>query len=281
MEEIRRNAKPMRLGDMVAGLEADRVEPGSIALTFDDAYRDVLLYAEPILADFEIPATVFVVTGLLGCEPWWEKLDRALFTPPELPNRLEIRRGAVSFQWDREEASAGDRRAFPLSARENLLRSLFRALLLASEEDRDGALEQILAWAGFQGASSSGSIRFLSAEEVSKLATSPLIDIGSHTVSHPMLALLPEEGQVREVGPSRSHLEDLLGREVSLLSYPNGSASTVTEGIVRDAGFRAACGSHNDLVLSGANRYRLPRFWPSDSPEWMSRTLRLWMGVSQ
>ena len=40
--------------------------PGSIAITFDDGYRNFMEHALPALSEFSLPATVFIVTGLCG-----------------------------------------------------------------------------------------------------------------------------------------------------------------------------------------------------------------------
>lgn len=42
-----------------------------VAITFDDAFDSVADNAAPILAEFAIPATVFVPTGWLGQKPGW------------------------------------------------------------------------------------------------------------------------------------------------------------------------------------------------------------------
>ena len=49
-------------------------------------------------------------------------------------------------------------------------------------------------------------------------------EIGSHTLSHPHLTGLDDDRLRRELVDSKHRLEDLLGREVSSLSYPRCSA---------------------------------------------------------
>jgi len=52
---------------------------GLVALTFDDALRGVLTDALPVLDALHAPATVFVVTGVLGADPpFWPGADRTL-----------------------------------------------------------------------------------------------------------------------------------------------------------------------------------------------------------
>lgn len=60
--------------------------PGLAAVTFDDAMRNVLTEALPILAEFQIPATVYAVTDWLGGRSPWigPNGDGALLTADEL-----------------------------------------------------------------------------------------------------------------------------------------------------------------------------------------------------
>jgi peptidoglycan/xylan/chitin deacetylase (PgdA/CDA1 family) len=49
---------------------------GLVGLTFDDAYRDVLDWAPPVLAGHGFTATVFAVSDLLGGENTWDPPPR-------------------------------------------------------------------------------------------------------------------------------------------------------------------------------------------------------------
>jgi peptidoglycan/xylan/chitin deacetylase (PgdA/CDA1 family) len=62
--------------DALGSAEADR--PGKRAvLTFDDGYRDFGEQALPILLQMGLPATLFIVTGLLGRAATWGPAGRA------------------------------------------------------------------------------------------------------------------------------------------------------------------------------------------------------------
>src|SRR5829696_2195147 len=54
----------------------DPLPPRAVALSFDDGYRDQLELAAPMLAQLGLPATFFLVPGLLDrtARPWWEEL---------------------------------------------------------------------------------------------------------------------------------------------------------------------------------------------------------------
>lgn len=67
METLRRRYRPMRLGEIVDRLSQGKaVPPRTVAVTFDDGYREVFETALPILQETRIPATLFVTTGYLG-----------------------------------------------------------------------------------------------------------------------------------------------------------------------------------------------------------------------
>ena len=59
-----------------ARLRQWKLEPKSVALTFDDAYEDFLADAVPILRQHSFAATVFAPTGLLGGTAKWDTYDK-------------------------------------------------------------------------------------------------------------------------------------------------------------------------------------------------------------
>ena len=72
----------------------------TVAITFDDGYRDNLTEAAPVLAEFGLPATLFVAPGPqeLGEPFWWDTLALAGITDPEILGRLKQRPHAEFIQ---------------------------------------------------------------------------------------------------------------------------------------------------------------------------------------
>jgi peptidoglycan/xylan/chitin deacetylase (PgdA/CDA1 family) len=59
---------------VLRALDGEELLPeGAVLVTFDDAYSDLLTAAVPILAEREIPAVAFVVTGLIGGTNEWDR----------------------------------------------------------------------------------------------------------------------------------------------------------------------------------------------------------------
>jgi peptidoglycan/xylan/chitin deacetylase (PgdA/CDA1 family) len=67
-----------------------------------------------------------------------------------------------------------------------------------------------------------------------------VVEIGSHTATHPILTNVDAERLERELSESRARLEDELHRRVDLFCYPNGSLNAEVRQAVRRAGYMCA-----------------------------------------
>ena len=263
-----------------------------VALTFDDGYADNLHQAKPLLEAADVAATVFVVSGAVGRshEFWWDELERVLLSPGTMAEKLELHTGGMTSTWRLGDApyDAADHdrhrdwnaigAADPLP-RHRLFRSAYAALRGASEAERVAAISTLLDGGD---ASVRESHRPLSEQELRLLADGGLVEIGAHTVTHPVLSEVFERDQRREVEGSRAELETLLERPVRSFAYPYGqrehySASTVR--VVREAGFVLACSTVPRLVRRRTSQFELPRFTVLDwDGEEFARAIAAWTG---
>jgi|WetSurMetagenome_2_1015567.scaffolds.fasta_scaffold18451_2 peptidoglycan/xylan/chitin deacetylase (PgdA/CDA1 family) len=94
MDILLANAKIMPLIDLIQprrqGQENDLRK--EVAITFDDGYADLLLHALPVLAERQIPASLFLTTGFVqgSNAAWWDSLADAVRRdnkPPEIQAR--------------------------------------------------------------------------------------------------------------------------------------------------------------------------------------------------
>jgi peptidoglycan/xylan/chitin deacetylase (PgdA/CDA1 family) len=284
LEILRKHSRHMRLQQLAQGLQDGNLRRQSIVVTFDDGYADNLYNAKPLLERYDIPATVFLTTGCIGQqrEFWWDELDRVLLQPRTLPQTLRLSVKGSPREWDLSETalySEDDyqshrcwkaREKVDPSARHFLYRSLYHSLQPLREVERRKVLDQLLEWAGVRPVSRP-THRTLSLEEACSLVQGELIEVGSHTVTHPVLSALPAASQRDEIQRSKTYLEELLSRPLMSFAYPYGGHShyTVeTVAIVREAGFHCACSSSADIVWRGSDRFQLPRFmvlnWDGD-----------------
>ena len=85
------------------------------------------------------------------------------------------------------------------------------------------------------------------------------MEIGSHSLSHPRLARLPEPEMRREVSESKQRLEDALGVEVGSFCYPYGNSSDSVVAAVQSAGYRLAVSTIRDNRNHEGDRWLLRR----------------------
>ena len=181
--------------------------PRAVALTFDDGYRDNLELAAPLLRELDLPATFFLVPGLLSreTEPWWEVVSWAVACGTTESIDWE---GAHLVLADEHERTVTLRlvtealKRRPAAARERALAELVERLRPEGARPRFGGF---LDWSGAAALVRAG------------------FDVGSHTYSHVILGEETFEHQQRELLQSRRALEHGLDVSVSLLAYPNGS----------------------------------------------------------
>jgi peptidoglycan/xylan/chitin deacetylase (PgdA/CDA1 family) len=273
LEVLRQYAIPIRLQDAVQKLQDGNLPARAVAVTFDDGYKDQLFEAKPLLEKYEIPATFFVSTGYLDSDFWWNELEEILFSPTTLPENLSISINGERFNWSGKSGEAANGAGDP---RRKLLLSLYQRMLLVPHEQQQSLLARLREWTGAD--SYQRWSRALTREQVVQLASGNLIEIGAHSVSHPLLNTLPLPSQQFEIQESKACLEYLLGNRLHGFSYPNGAASEHTRSIVQKCGFTFACASYNDIAWRGSNRFYLPRFWVGDwDAQSFSRWLERWL----
>lgn len=280
LEILQKRGHQIRLQQLSQALCDGNLPRRAIVVTFDDGYADSLFIAKPLLGRYGIPATVFITSGYIGHkrEFWWDELDRLLLQPGRLPQTLRLRVNGNPYQWELGEAtdySQGDSRRYRCwnygqqndpTPHHRLFRSLYQLLHPLPKDERSKVLDELQAWVGVEPTVRS-THRTLSSDEVVRLADGELVEVGAHTVTHPILSVLPVGAQRNEIRQSKVALEGILGRQVNSFAYPHGSPShyTVeTVSIVRDAGFACACSSLPGIVRRGTDRFQLPRLLVRD-----------------
>ncbi len=272
LEVARRHGHCVPFGELADRLEARDGPRRMIAFTFDDGYRDNLVSGAKALEAHDVPATVFVVSGMVGAgqDFWWDALARVFLEMPRLPETLEIVAGGKHHVWQlgpAAECSPAELQALagwsmlrdgPGHARQTVFLEVWGVLIelpLAAAED---GCEQVMAWAGADRAGPT-SDHVMSAEEVAKLASGGLVEIGGHTRTHLPLNTADPQTALKEIAGCRADLAEMTGREILSFAYPFGRFSAETAALVREAGFTRACNSNWRLAFPDMDRFHIPR----------------------
>lgn len=129
--------------------------------------------------------------------------------------------------------------------------SFFERAAPALQDYGFGAITFVVAdWIGRKG--------YMGWSEIRDLAEAGF-EVGSHSMTHPVLPSLEPEEEWREVAQSKEILEEGLGRGVDVFAYRGGHHERRTREAVRRAGYRAAVSSDRGLNTRRTDRYALRR----------------------
>jgi len=101
----------------------------------------------------------------------------------------------------------------------------------------------------------------LTAEDIQQMDPR-IVQIGSHTRSHPILSGCSDAELVAEIAGSKTDIEAAIGRRVASFCYPNGMSGDFdprAERAVDEAGYLGAVRAYGGLVFPNDNRLALPR----------------------
>ena len=252
MEILAKNFNPITMDDIVSFLSREKSLPKkSVIVTFDDGYLDNYELAYPILNQFGIKATFYVQTDLIETNniPWFIRIRNA-FTNTRKDKWLDIK----------------ENQFYPIKSVKQKELALLNACIGCS--GLIGEAQERLVTAIEVGldveplALKNGLI--MNWDQIKRLHDDGHI-IGSHTVSHPNMALINEEEVKHELLQSKNILEKQINSQVNHFCYPNPSIRPIwtkeTRSAVQAAGYQTAVITTGGNIGVGNDPYSLKRIW--------------------
>jgi peptidoglycan/xylan/chitin deacetylase (PgdA/CDA1 family) len=254
------------LASIVDGLVKQRLPPpDAVAFTVDDGYADFRDVAAPVFAAFDCPVTVFATTGPIDRTMWfwWDRIENAFDTARVRRFEIDVRGERISYSWE----TRAEGRAAGVDFAERMKR-------LPGPERLDGVDRLCAALDVDTSGPRPAVYDTMTWEDVRRLSATGLVDVGPHTVTHPILSRLPADQIAWEIRESWRRLRAECPAAVPIFCYPNGTPADYTQetmSSVRIAGLAAAVttrpGHIGRLGPDPDERYRLPRFsCPHDVP---------------
>jgi peptidoglycan/xylan/chitin deacetylase (PgdA/CDA1 family) len=239
------------LVDAVERLQSGRLPRRSACVTFDDGYADNAEIALPILQRWGIPATFFISTAFLDGGRMWNDTV------------IESVRRASGPELDLGSIGLGCYTIENWSQRRQAVSQLLSTLKYLPLDER---LERVAQVA--DSASAALPERMMMSSGQVKALSNAGMDIGGHTVNHPILTSIGNEAARREIGQGKEELAGITGLPVRVFAYPNGKPGQDYQrehiDIVRSLGFEAAVSTSWGVARQTTDPYQLPRFTPWD-----------------
>jgi len=245
LEFLNRRFHVASLQDFLRAIENDQSDSRPwCLLTFDDGWRDNYTTAYPLLRKFQVPATIFLVTGMIGTREvfWVEQLRRSWKNPLQRSQMNSVIAGILPRQNGGRKISLEEFIEFAKHMPSDDRSRLLKSLLLSDQpsEQTDGS-DQMMSW-----------------DEAAELSRSG-VEMGAHTVTHPLLTHENSATVRQEVRLSKKTLEENLTVKVRAFAYPNGDWNEKVREEVEQAEFRCAFATQHGWYEHGGDLFAIPR----------------------
>lgn len=249
---VSRGFRPMTLGKAAGLLARGQLPPGALVVTFDDGYADNAEVALPILQRHGVPATFFVSTGFLDGGRMWND------------SVIESIRACTLDALDLSELGLGRHPLSTPQQRRACIDAVLPKVKYLPLRERESVVQRLQQASGARRLPDDLMMR---SDQVRALHRAGM-EIGAHTVNHPVLTSLDVEDAEREIADGRKRLEEIVGAPVDVIAYPNGKPRRDYDerhvAMVRRLGFKAAVSTATGVARAGDDLFQLPRFTPWD-----------------
>ena len=244
----------LSLDDAVARIKTGTLPARAACITFDDGYADNHNVALPILQRHGLTASFFVATGFLdGGRMWNDTVIESVRLTPLSVLQLGGPMGA----------GFANVLVSTIEEKRDAIQAIINQLKYKPVAERAALTEQIAQLSQVR-----PSINLMMTSAEVRALRHAGMQIGAHTVSHPILATLDRSTAHAEIAESKKTLESLLGERVGLFAYPNGKPQLDYNGesvdIVRGLGFDAAVSTRWAAASAETDMFQIPRFTPWD-----------------
>ncbi|HZM47261.1 MAG TPA: polysaccharide deacetylase family protein [Burkholderiales bacterium] len=237
----------LRLSEACARLKAGDLPTRAVCITFDDGYADNHEVALPILKRHGVVATFFVSPGYSEGGSMFNDIV------------IEALRAAPAGAHDLADLGLGHLQLGDSASRRAGIDALIRQIKYRAPAER-----MALA-AGIAAAVRSAVPRnlMMTPAQIRRMHDEGM-EIGAHTVTHPILASIGEDEARAEIVDSRGRLEEIVGAPVTLFAYPNGTPGRDYRPehvrLVKEAGYSAAVAAVGGIAHGASDPFQLPRF---------------------
>jgi peptidoglycan/xylan/chitin deacetylase (PgdA/CDA1 family) len=220
------------------------------AIVFDDGYRDFIDYALPILQEFNSEASMYIITDSAsnGTPPWTYILDYTFqksnklkgdFDISGLPKELQV----LAWKNNDERISYGKKLKPVLKKFSHQVRALFLQQVHTCFDDVKVPTDLFMTWKDINEVYNSG------------------IEIGSHTVTHPLLGTIEDESTLEfEIKTSANVIQKNIGKLPLAISYPVGSYNEKVKRISQETGYLLGLAVNQHGYNSSVNdNFAIPR----------------------
>jgi peptidoglycan/xylan/chitin deacetylase (PgdA/CDA1 family) len=246
--------KIVTIDALVDGLEREEKDARLVNISVDDCYKDTWDHVVPLFRRHSVPVTVFVTTGIpdgslslcwAGLEALLARRESVIFNG----ETIDVSTPSAKRRWFAKISAAWEQSA--LDQEDDCSQEVFcdreyaKFCQINTVDPTALRAEHAITW-----------------EMLDSFRGDPLVEIGSHTVSHARISALTANSALHELAASRDRLRSRLGVECRHFAFPygrSGDCGARDFSLARDAGFASAATTRKGLIRRDQDVFRLPR----------------------
>jgi peptidoglycan/xylan/chitin deacetylase (PgdA/CDA1 family) len=203
----------LSLEEVFAGLSGEGPPlERAVAFTLDDGTLDQATVAAPVFAEFDCPATTFVVTGFLDGRLWlwWHQIEFLFESTAQRELCVTLAGRELSYRW---ENPAGRARA---------ISCFTERCKRVPDAEKHAAISRLAAAAGVELPATPPPRYAPMSWDQLRACEARGMSFGAHTDTHPILSRTDDAQSAREINTSWERLRAEARRPVPIFCPPNG-----------------------------------------------------------
>jgi len=244
--------------------QSGKLPKNSLVITFDDGYKDNVENALPVLKKHKSSGLFFVCPGLIENDYMWNDVLVEYLRKESSQQEVVSVLGECGLDKDEILINLG------LGGKGiNKIIGLVKYLEYSERRNLYNTLIKKIDTSQLK--------QLMSADNIKELHRSGM-EVGSHSLTHPILSCQSEKEALNEIVTSKLILEELISEEIRYFAYPNGKLnqdySDAHAKMVESAGYKAGLSTNWGTLNETENHFHIPRVSTSGSRLRLMNTLR-------
>lgn len=234
----------------------DRIKSNACVITFDDGWRDTYTQAFPILKEYNLPATVFLVSEYVGTNRWFWT-ERVSYLLVKYLQTMGFKESRPAFY-----PALARIDFFSLTSKRNLVSEekielIIEKMKQLKQDEREKAIKEMEDLLKDDLLSDSSERLLMNWGEIKEMSRFR-ITFGSHTKRHVLLTKVTKRDAIEEIVESKQEIEKCLAKPCQAFCYPNGDHDDQVKETVKEHYISAVTTQHG-FVKPGDDLFGLKR----------------------
>lgn len=218
---LKKNCDVISLDKLEKYKREKNIKKNTVLISFDDGFENNFKVAAPILKKLNLPCIFYISTGMIGKNDmfWVDKIE-------DIINRTKVKYLDIDLE---------KKIRFPLNSKLEKIKAVEQIKKFSksvSAIKKNKLIKRLSIILKIKPSNKySKNYRIMNWQQVKKLASNDLFEIGGHSLNHDILTRLSVSEMKKNIKQSISLLEKKLNKKIKHYSYPEGQSTDYNDNI--------------------------------------------------